>query len=136
MQSIKALAEHFDGKMKDWEIDFFDSSYSSVKFDMPDDMPKSEVKARLLKLGSYNKRTKKGNGDCVLTGVCHDEDAIDGLRIAFYEGETDLNTLMQAAFRTWLKACHADCKDQYTDETFSETSDANEWQYFENGKIA
>lgn len=136
MESIKALAAHFDGKMTNWDIDFFNSSYSSAKFDMPDDMTKSEVKARLLKLGSYNKRTNKGNGDCVLTGVCHDEDAIDGFRIAFFNGETDLNSLMQAAFKTWLKACHADCEDQYTDATFTDYSDSNELQYFENGKIA
>lgn len=136
IKSLKALAEHFDGELKDYEIDFFNSSYSSARFIMPEWMSKQEFKAKLSKLGSYNKRTGKGNGDCVLTGVCFDEDAIDGFRQAYRNGAKSLDEMMQSAFRSWLKACQADCKGFYSDDEFSEHCDANKYLFLEDGEIA
>lgn len=137
IESLSALAKHFDGRLKDYEIDFFKTSHSYARFDMPDYMSKQEFETRLRKLGSYNKRTGRGNGDCVLTGVSTDEDAIDGLRLAYRNGEArSLERLMQAAFKSWLKACQDDCEDQYSDETFSEHCEANEYLFLEDGEIA
>lgn len=136
MASITALANHFDGSIKDWSVDFFESSYSSMSFNMPDDMSKKEIRERLKGLGTYNRTTLTGNGDCKLTGMALDEDAIDGFRIAFIRGkETDLEKLMQAAFKTWLKACQDDCAYQYTDEAFGEHCDANEYEFTEDGEM-
>ena len=50
--------------------------------------------------------------------------------------ECDLDELMQAAFKTWLTAAQADCEDQYSDGTFGETADANNWDFHENGTLA
>jgi hypothetical protein len=141
-KSLAALAEHFNGKLDNWSIDWQEGGLSWARFMMlVDDLGESvaeqtaEIERLLELLGSYNPDTQKGNGDCVLTGFSSDEDAIDGFRLAFHGGERDLNKLMQAAFTHWLKACQAYCKSQYEDEAFAETCDANEYEFFEDGKM-
>ncbi len=154
--SIKKLAEHFGGKVLDWQIDYFDCSPSSMEFRMPDlqddflnyesdgtpehdaqwkEWAKKVIENKLAALGSFNPETLKGKGDCVLTGYCADEDAIDGFRIAFNEGELNLEKLMQAAFESWLEACQADCADYYSEAQFSEHCDSNEYEFYENGEL-
>lgn len=113
MSSLNTLAYHFGGVVSDYSIDWFGGSHSYAKFRMPE-LDKAEIAARLAELGSYNPETLKGDGECKLTGFCADDDAIDGFRIAFAEGE-------------------ADCEDQYSDEQFGETCDANEYEFYENG---
>lgn len=136
IKSLKALAEHFGGSVSDYSVDFCNSSYSHAKFDMPSDIEKPEIARRLKALGSYNRKTLKGNGDCALTGYGSDEDAIDGFRAAFLrDGETDLEKLMQAAFKTWLKAAQNDCEAMFSDEGMKETSEANDCEYTEDGEI-
>ena len=130
--SLKAMAEAFGAKLRDYEIDFFNSSYSCAKFDAPN-LSRREINKILTKLGSYDPKTLKGNGDCKLTGFCMDEDALDGFRRAFEGGESDLNTLLQAGFASWLKAVHADCECQYEDEQFAEHCEANGYEFNEDG---
>ena len=130
--SLNGLAEHFAGRVKDYSLDWFNSSPSSVKFDMPE-LEESDIAERLARLGSYNEETKRGNGDCVLTGYCSDEDAIDGFRQAWHAGERELTRLMQAAFKTWLESAQADCRDFYSNEQFSEHADANKYEFTESG---
>lgn len=134
LDSLKALTAHFDGRLKHWEIDWFDNSPSSASFDMPD-MEPEEIKSRLDKLGTFDPKTLKGHGDCKLTGYCGDENAIDGFRIAWHEGERDLTQLMQAAFHAWIKAAHADCASQFEDDQFSEHCDVNNYEFTENGEL-
>jgi hypothetical protein len=133
--SIKALAKHFGGKVADYSIDWFAASYSSMDFSMPE-LTAKEIKARLAKLGTYNKRTGKGHGECKLTGYCMDESAIDGFRSAWRKGERDLDALMQAAYDQWLIDCQSDCESFYSDENFSEHCDINEYEFYENGEQA
>lgn len=134
IQSLKALAEHFNGRVKNYSLDWFDNSPSSAAFDMPE-LEESDIAERLAKLGSYNENTLRGNGDCALTGYCADEDAIDGFRKAWHAGERDLEKLMQSAFETWLTAAQSDCKDFYSNERFSEHADANDYEFTESGAI-
>ncbi len=134
LASLKALAEHFNGKLSDYQIDWFAGSYSSADFDMPE-MGAAEIAAKLAALGSFDPETLKGHGDCKLTGFCGDEGAIDGFRKAYHGGERDLSKLMQAAFAEWLKEAQSDCEGQFTDETFGETADANDWTFTESGEI-
>ena len=133
--SLKALAVHFNGTMKDWSVSWDRSSPSYTKFDMPEDFTVEDIRIRLDKLGDYDLETLKGIGDCKLTGYCADEDAIDGLRFAFYAGERDIDKLMQSAFRSWLTAAQDDYKDQYSDATFGENADANEYLYYRDGSM-
>ena len=134
IESLKKMAEHFGGKVRNYSINFFNSSYSSAKFDMPEDMEPHEIMAKLDELGTYNSETLQGHGDCKLTGYCGDESVIDGFRKAFFEGETDLEKLMKAGFNLWLKDAQADCEAQYEDDNFSEWSDGNEIRYLKNGE--
>lgn len=135
LASLEKLAEHFGGKLADYSVCWDNSSYSSARFDMPETEPE-EVDAKVAALGSYDPATLKGNGDCLLTGFCGDESAIDGVRLAYLrDGVRDLSELMEAGFRSWLKDAQADCADQSTDERFSETADANEWTFYSNGRI-
>ena len=134
LDSIKALAKHFGGRMVDWSIDWFASSYSSARFDMPE-MDRKEIAELLAELGTFDPDTLKGHGECKLTGVCFDEDAIDGFRRAFHAGESDLGELMDAAFDSWLKAAQADAEDQYSDEQFAENCEANDYWFTEDGEL-
>lgn len=135
LASLKALAEHFSGKLKDYEVDFFACSHSSADFSMPE-MEKDEIASRLSELGAFDPVTLRGRGACKLTGYCADEDAIDGFRKAFHDGETDLEKLMDSAFDSWLKAAQSDCEAQYEDDNFSEHCDANEYEFHEDGSMA
>lgn len=133
-ESINKLAEHFDGKVTYWRLDYFGSSFSYMDFDMPE-MTVKEIRHRLKQLGTYNKSTLKGNGECKLTGYSSDEDAIDGFRMAFIrEKKTDLEKLMQAAFKAWLKAAQDDCEAYYSDESFSDLCEENNYEFTENGE--
>jgi len=101
---------------------------------MPD-MPAKEIKARMKELGTYNKRTGKGNGDCELTGVFTDEECIDGFRSAWRDGERDLSSLMHAAGEQLQSACMKDYEYQLSEEAFQETCEANGYEFYENGDI-
>jgi len=136
IKSLEALAKHFGGALKKYGVDFFDASPSFARFDMPEDMGADEIRDTLAALGSYDAATLCGDGECKLTGYCVDEDAIDGFRIAFLrDGVTDLDALMQAAFRSWLAATQADCADFYTDAQFGEHADLNGYEYGEDGAL-
>lgn len=136
--SLKALAEHFNGKLTTYGVDWFGTMRSSAAVLMPDteEMGEAEIKRRLDALGSFDPKTLRGNGDCLLTGYGIDEGAIDGFRKAFFDGERDLKELMDAAFRSWLEECQSDCEAEYSDEVFSETSEANDRWYKETGQLA
>lgn len=139
MKSIKALAEHFGGKMTRWSIDFFNSSPSQASFNMPE-LTRQEMVEKLDELGEYSKKTGRGVGECVLTGYCADEDAIDGFRkefqlIGMSGRESILDECMQSAFESWLKACQDDCNGFYADESFSEHCDSNDYWFLEDGSI-
>lgn len=135
IESLEALAEHFNGKLENYSIDFFNSSPSSAKFSMPE-MDCETIQKKLNELGTFNPDTLKGYGDCKLTGVCFDENAIDGFRKEFMtKNETNLNKLMQAAFQEWLKICQEDCEYQFSNEAIQETCEANEYEFLKDGRM-
>lgn len=130
--SLQAMAAHFDSTVADYQVEFFDCSYSSATFSVPE-MEAEEIARRLEDLGEYDPQTLKGKGEYRLTGVCSDEDIIDGFRAAWHAGERDLNKLLQAGFRTWLKAAQSDCESLYSNEVLAETCEANTWEFYEDG---
>lgn len=142
--SIKALAEHFGGRVKDYSIDWSHSSYSEMSFEMPEQpdsgMSKTAwdkyISGKLRDLGTFNRRTLKGHGDCKLTGMCYDESAIDGFRWAWYrEKKRTLSELMDAAYDEWIKAAWADYEYDIWGEGFPETCEANEYEFDEDGDL-
>lgn len=137
LRSLKALAEHFGGKLTNWQIDWFGCSYSTADFKMPDDTETdaASIASKLAELGAFDPATLRGRGDCKLTGFCADEAAIDGFRIAWHAGERELNELMRAAFHEWLENAHTDCAGQYEDEVFAEVCEVNGYQFTEDGTL-
>lgn len=145
LDAIKKLAKHFGGKVVDYSLDWSGGcSPSSMDFEMPTreeiGMTKTgwrrDIWAKLRELGRFNRRTLRGHGDCKLTGMCYDENAIDGFRWAFYrDKENDLNVLMQSAFDSWMKAAHEDYEYDFGDEGMKETAEANEYEYTEDGRM-
>lgn len=134
LKSLKSLAEYFGGKLSDYSIDFFASSPSYARFDLPE-LTRAEIRVKMKGLGKYNRKTGKGHGECVLTGYCMDESAIDGLRKGIRAGKP-LDESFQMAFATWLKDCQDDCESFYDDSNFSEHCDANGYEFLENGHWA
>jgi len=134
--SIKALAEHFHGRVKDYSIDWLNPDHSVFKFDMPD-MTQKEIRAKLKELGTYNKRTGKGHGQCKLTGYCADEDCIDGFRLAFRNNpKQSLEDLMHYAGEELLQSACRDYEHQLSMEAFIENCEANDYWFDENGNLA
>lgn len=136
IKSLEKLAEHFNCKLIDYNIDWSNSNYSNAKFDCENiEFTEKELKQLVLSLGSYNKKTLKGNGDCVLTGVCFDEDGADGVRKAYFSGERNLNELLQSGFSSLLKAGQNDFEYQQSEESFIETCEANEYTFEADGTM-
>jgi hypothetical protein len=133
ISSLKALAQFFDGQIRNYNLDWSGSSHSYVEFDMPE-MEEKEILRRIKELGSYNKHTLKGKGDCKLTGVCYDEDAIDGFRRAFIKnGEQNLESLMQEAYKTWMDAAKSEYASYFSDEGFSEYFEGRGFEFMADG---
>ncbi len=137
LETLRKLAEHFDAKLDRYEIDFtgaYCPSYAQFDFHTPE-MSRREIARRLKRLGSYNPETLKGLGDCVLTGDGHDEDAIDGFRIGFLKAKcSSLPALMDAALRSLLVSC-IDQYQAFYEEDFGEHCDANDMEFYSDGKL-
>lgn len=130
-ESFTTLVKRFNGQIRDWSID---SGYYSgwVRIDA-DDIEEDILADIVNELGSYDPTTLRGNGDCVLTGYCADEYAIDGLRKAYHAGERNVENLLWAGFATWRKACNEEYEYHMTDEAIAETCEANDYWFDENG---
>lgn len=133
LASITALAKHFNGRLTDYSIDWLEPGRSYFRFDMPDDMSAKAIREKLRDLGTYNKRTGKGHGECKLTGFCMDEDCTDGFRLAWRRGERSLADLMHAAGEELLSSCCRDYEYQLSREAFAETCEANDYEFTELG---
>jgi hypothetical protein len=161
LASIKALAAHFGAKVKDYEIDWSGGAAPSLMsfevperesvVDVPDDVDGNDeaaydaaldkaweawLKGKLDELGQYNPETLKGVGECKLTGYGYDDDAIDGFRKAFHEGERDLESLLDAAFDSWIESAHDEYKGFYEDDNYAEYADGNDREYYADGSPA
>lgn len=163
IESLKAMAEHFDATVT-YEVDFFNCSHSSADFkvrrdaldigydnlpdgfqhhigssDATDDDAKAAyekwLKDKLDELGTYNPETLKGHGDGAMTGDSADDDAIDGFRKAWSEGERDLGKLLQAGFDSWLESAQSQAEAEYEDENFGDFCDANDKEFYEDGRV-
>lgn len=136
LASLKAFAEHFGSKLQNWEIDFWNNSRSWVRFAEVDEISDEELKELIESMGSYNKDTMTGNGDCKLTGVCYDEDICDGARIAYYkDGVRAIETLLDAGFDSWLKAVHAETEYERSEEAIVERLTEDDYEFTEDGTV-
>lgn len=138
LKSLKKFAEHFNSELNNYDIDFNEPYRSSVYFSVPDyvkDWSEKELREAIMAMGSYDKKTLRGNGDCVFTGVDSDENAADGARKAFFSGEREVKEILMAGFKTWMDACHEDYKNQCSEAYYSEHCEANDYLFDADGEI-
>lgn len=120
---LKALAKHFNGKLKNYSIDWFNNTYSDASFNMP-----------VMEADEIERRTDQMDPDALsLTGWHLDYNPIKAIKEAFRSHSPDLDKLMQIGFRALLKAAQDDCADFYSDEQFGEHCDANEMWFNADG---
>lgn len=139
LDTLKALARAFGGRLSGYSIDWEDThTYSTARFAMPEfETPEEECAAiaeTLAMLGAVDPITGRGTGECKLTGYCFDEDALDGVREAYRNGEHDLPTLMAAGFRSLLTITASDAEWQRSDEALTDLCDANGYEFAEDGR--
>lgn len=139
IETLKKFSAHFSAEA-DYTIDlghlsigYYESPYSTVKFTMDEEFTKDELKSLIKSMGSYDKKSLKGMGDCVFTGVCFDDDAADGAREAFFSGTTDLNEILTAGFYSLMKAAAEDNVFQLSEEGYADLCDANEYEFKADG---
>lgn len=136
--SLEKFAEHFNCTLKNYQIDWTEKYRNEVKFDVPEyvqDWTEKELKAQILSMGKFNKKTLKGIGECKFTGVCFDEDAADGAREAFFKGERDIKEILYAGYESWYKSCNADYEYQLSEEGYAEHCEANDYEFYEDGEM-
>ena len=140
LTSMTRLAEHFGGKVKNYEVDFGDATYSLMEFEMPE-LSFQETSILLSDLGNYDPNTFRSTGENCLSGEgdYEDEDmfdavAVQGFRIAFNKGESNIDKLMEAAFRFWLEYCQTLEKSLGEDEAFAQYAEECGMEFYEDGR--
>lgn len=128
LETIKRMAQAFDGKLTDYSIDWFGGHYSNVEFDMPD-YDKEDIAACFRRLDAREDKS------CPLTGVFFDISAIEEARKAFDKGVFSLTELMQIAADAVIDDAQKDCEASFTPEVMAENCEANDYWFDEHGRM-
>ena len=135
--SMKKLAMHF-GVDRAYFVDCDHPASSACMSYMRDapDMDYGDMLALLGKLGKFDEETMRGHGDCVLTGVCYDEFAIDGFRKEFFNGAAapTLEKCLLAAWTSLLKVCQDEMEYNQGEEAFKEECSGEGQEFYDDGR--
>lgn len=135
IKSLKKVAEHFNCSLERYSIDWTESYRNEISFDCNYiEFSAKDLKTQILSMGTFDKKTLKGLGDCKFTGYCADESACDGIRKAYFNGERDLKELLMAGYESWYKDCQTDYEYQLSEEGYSEHCEANDYDFTEDGE--
>lgn len=76
--------------------------------------------------------------DCVLTGYAIDNEILQPIYDFMKQpnSHTDFEDLMGECLEAWVTACTSDFEDSITMEQFEDMCEANEWEFYENGRMA
>ena len=138
IKSLEGFCKHFECSLKKYSIDWLEGYRNEYSFYIPEHMrnlSEEEMGEYIESMGSYDKETLKGTGECKFTGYCADEDAADGARKAYFEGERNIDEILGTGFESWYSACKSDFEYQLTEEYYSEHCEANEYEFYENGEM-
>ena len=135
IKSLLKFVEHFNGSLTNYQIDFLEPACNSYKLSIPENMPEKDIFDLLNELGSYNKKTLRGEGECKLTGYCMDEELIDGFRKSWFSGERDLRELINAGISQWEITVRKDYEFEFTMEFFADHADVNGLEFDEEGNL-
>lgn len=155
MDSLKAVFEKCNGiRLKDWSIGSYDRSYIRIEFDngIAGELMGKRAIAWLennflsnLRIGYNDLRRaeyrKYGSSyyagqikPCPLTGVCFDDDFINGLREDI-EGGMTLNDAFHGLANTAQRMIENEEEYYTSDESIKEYIHSNDFNFLENGKI-
>lgn len=91
------------------------------------------------KYGSRASKISKERRCCPLTGYYLDEDILDFIfeYVHNFKSYKDysLQDVFSECFDRWVKTCNKDIQANDEEEFFIETSEANEWYYYEDGSF-
>lgn len=148
IDSIKKGCEHFDFELKHWSIDWDSSARSSFTLSSSHSEEVDELSgARLWKFIQNNSYLKYRNkyhnnrldnlldGDCPFTGYCGDENFLDAVR-EFIAKPTNMTfkELIEECVERTIKAGCADWDYQNSEKGIVEEMEANDYEFYENGK--
>lgn len=71
-------------------------------------------------------------GDCVLTGVCYDDDLINYIKES---KESISDEKLKEAFNKYIKSMHEEYEYMLTDEYLSDLCEANNYEFYDDGTI-
>ena len=134
--TAKALVAHFHSTMYLDGVDFFQDHHYCLTIESPE-FEEEELAERIKALGSVDEDTGRGRGDCVLTGVCYDEDVADVVRTGYNSGERDVEFLLRTAIHSLIKQAREECESFYNNEegVLQEFCDANNMEFRESGQL-
>jgi hypothetical protein len=141
MATMEALCKALGVTFTHYEIDWVNGYVHEARFDDPyrsDDAVEygdPGLVAIVAALGDVDPETGRGLGDCKLTGMCFDEDALDPVRAAVKVGETDRARLCRFALEALVKTTAADFDYQTSHEGMVERTDG-ESLYLESGALS
>jgi len=74
---------------------------------------------------------------CVLTGYCADEDILKPIHdfLKSPDKDTTLYDLMDKCLDSFFKSCRDDMEYQCSEECFEESCEANDYEFYESGKM-
>ncbi len=90
--------------------------------------------------GNFKKQRKSRvftDNSCVLTGYCADEDILKPIYdfLKSPDKDTTLYDLMDKCLDNFFKSCRDDMEYQCSEECFKESCVANDYEFYENGRI-
>ena len=150
--TLDAFERIFNIKVTDWSYDTCRYSYHFTSHYSGDEEELSGI--RLLKFivnnywhtlfkpkTYYLKKQRKSrvftDKCCVLTGYCADEDILKPIHdfLKSPDKDTTLYDLMDKCLDSFFKSCRDDMEYQCSEECFEESCEANDYEFYESGKM-
>lgn len=131
--ALSGAADALGFTVKDWSVGTCSHSYCTIDFD-------TEA-ADLSGVRAWKYLQNNGVGiaimdPCPFTGFCGDEALLDPLRAFLLKpDDTNLLGLFQKCVDSWVSAWVSDMEYESSDEAITESIEANEVEFHENGRI-
>jgi hypothetical protein len=133
--SLRAFCALFNLQRLDYSVSTCGHSWASAE--IPDGDPLEELKG--VRLWKYINRHfgRHITKDCPFTGYCMDEAVLQPLRqwLARPGLTTDFEDLVRDCLRAWVSAYVADWESAYSDDALRDMAEANEYEFYENGRL-
>lgn len=136
LDSLKAWAEWFHVKIRDYSLGGSDNRSQGVKFEVNIDSNVDDLRGvRLWKWLNNQFIFPKLDGSCPFTGYGFDETLLDPIR-EFMKRPSDLSyfELMKECIEAFCSAYAADVDYSYSDEAVEENIIANEYEFDSQGR--